>query len=94
MALSFRFRGTPSSLCWYLEVMDCSDCRQSLEPYLDRELSPTEALQVRLHLEACSSCVGEYAFLSRLSRLVRFSCSADVLPPGLLPKVLSALTQA
>jgi mycothiol system anti-sigma-R factor len=60
--------------------VNCFDCQQRLDSFLDRELSPTERLQVQFHLDACPHCADGYEFQAKLNRLVRSSCAQD-LPP-------------
>jgi mycothiol system anti-sigma-R factor len=45
-----------------------------LNPYLDRELSDEDVVQVRGHLEACAGCLHLYQFEESLRRLVRVRC--------------------
>jgi len=71
--------------------MDCPGCREKLETYLDRELSSGEALQVQFHLESCGSCVGEFAFLERFSRLIKVSCLDCAPPVGLQARLRSQM---
>lgn len=70
--------------------MNCADCHQRLDSYLDRELNPTELLQVQLHLDTCPSCAARYEFHSHLQRLVKSCCTQD-LPPAPFLSHLRAL---
>src|SRR5687767_4323277 len=36
--------------------MRCEDCQAKIEEYFDRELNEETALQVKVHLDDCSSC--------------------------------------
>src|SRR5207248_1586597 len=49
--------------------MDCPDCKEKLDRYVDRELSSTEVLELQLHLEGCPDCSDPYAFPADLKRL-------------------------
>jgi len=40
--------------------MNCPDCREKLDRYVDRELTSTEALEIQLHLEGCPECMDHY----------------------------------
>ena len=71
--------------------MDCQDCLARLYPYLDRELSPKELDEVRLHLGDCGGCdsafVIERVFLDRL----RGSATSDIAPPGVRARLILRL---
>lgn len=71
--------------------MDCQKCRERLYPYLDRELSPKELDEVRVHLDDCGGCdsafVIERVFLDRL----RGSATSDVAPPGVRERLILRL---
>ncbi|MBU6423135.1 MAG: zf-HC2 domain-containing protein [Chloroflexota bacterium] len=68
--------------------MGCKDCLEKLDPYLDRELEPTEFEEVRVHLERCGGCgeafVVERVFLDQL----RGSATAAVAPPGVRERLI------
>jgi mycothiol system anti-sigma-R factor len=55
-------------------VINCQDCARALNPYLDRELSDEDVIQVRGHLEACGGCLHLFQFEESLRRLVRVRC--------------------
>ena len=71
--------------------MDCDDCRERLYPYLDRELSPAEFEQVKVHLDDCGGCesafVVERVFLDRL----RLSATSDVCPEAVRERLIVRL---
>ena len=71
--------------------MDCQKCLERLHPYLDRELTPTEIDEVRVHLDDCGGCdsafVLERVFLDRL----RGSATADVAPAGVRERLILRL---
>src|SRR5260370_16963508 len=50
-------------------TMNCSDCSEKLDSYLDRELSNTEMLELQLHLEGCPPCAANYEFQPTMNRL-------------------------
>lgn len=43
--------------------MDCKECTDQLSAFLDAEMSPREAEQIKSHLSACKSCADEWASL-------------------------------
>src|SRR3981081_4221169 len=55
----------------------CKDCADKLDRYVDRELSPTEVLELQLHLESCPDCQDHYEFEAHLKRLVKPACECD-----------------
>lgn len=74
--------------------MDCHECLERLYPYLDRELSPRELDEVRVHLEECGGCdaafVVERVFLDHL----RGSATSDVAPPEVRERLVVRLREA
>lgn len=71
--------------------MDCTECLERLYPYLDRELTPKDLEEVRVHLDDCGGCdsafVVERVFLDRL----RGSASSDVAPAGVRERLILRL---
>ena len=71
--------------------MDCNDCLERLYPYLDRELSPKELDEVKVHLDDCGGCdsafVVERVFLER----IRGSATSDVAPSGVRERLILRL---
>jgi mycothiol system anti-sigma-R factor len=61
-------------------VINCRDCVKVLNPYLDRELSDMEVVEVRGHLEACGGCLHMYQFEESLRRLVQVRCQEQGAP--------------
>jgi mycothiol system anti-sigma-R factor len=68
-------------------VINCGDCARALNPYLDRELSDEDVVQVRLHLEACGGCLDLYQFEESLRRLVRVRCQEQGAPESLRQRI-------
>ena len=71
--------------------MNCPDCQDKLDRYLDRELTNTEALEIQLHLEGCPDCNDQYEFQAHLKRLVKHSCDCDQAPPAFREKLRQIL---
>jgi anti-sigma factor (TIGR02949 family) len=72
--------------------MNCNDCIEKLDRYVDRELNDTEVLELKLHLEGCPPCADQYEFQAHLSRLVRVSCcDQDKVPPDFREKLRQIL---
>jgi mycothiol system anti-sigma-R factor len=67
--------------------MNCGDCESALNPYLDRELSEEDVVQVREHLDACSGCLHHFEFEESLRRLVRVRCQEQTAPESLRTRI-------
>ena len=72
-------------------MINCGDCARALNPYLDRELSDDDVIQVRGHLEDCGGCLHLYQFEESLRRLVRVRCQEQSAPEGLRVRVTMSL---
>ncbi len=73
--------------------MDCDDCRERLYPYLDRELSPKELDEVRLHLEDCGGCDSAFVIERVFVERVKGSATAGVAPPGVRERLIVRLRE-
>lgn len=62
--------------------MTCSEIIVKLGPYVDDELSPTDAQRLRAHLAECDSCRGEVASLRELAAAIADGPTSQV-PPTL-----------
>jgi mycothiol system anti-sigma-R factor len=72
--------------------MNCPDCKEKLDRYVDRELNSTEVLEVQLHLEGCPDCMENYEFQTGLKRLIKHSCDCDTAPPAFREKLRQILS--
>ncbi len=54
-----------------MNLLNCHQINELLSAYLENELDPTTTLTVANHLEKCSLCERELAFLTNVSNLVR-----------------------
>jgi mycothiol system anti-sigma-R factor len=73
-----------------------SECRQALERlynYLDGELTASRRLEIRAHLEECSSCLEAFDFEAELKIVVARHCR-DRVPERLRVRVSVALAEA
>lgn len=68
--------------------MNCDDCIDRLDPYVDRELTDDEIDEVRLHLAECSPCDHRVELRADLKRLVK-KCLDDT--PGASPALRQRL---
>jgi mycothiol system anti-sigma-R factor len=64
---------------------------KALHPYLDRELSDEDVIQVRGHLEACGGCLEVYKFEESVRRLVRVRCQEQGAPDSLRQRITVSL---
>jgi mycothiol system anti-sigma-R factor len=72
-------------------VINCRDCAKALNPFIDRELSDDDVVQVRSHLEACGGCLHLYQFEESLRRLVRVRCREQSAPASLRERISVSL---
>jgi len=68
-------------------MINCGDCAQALNSYLDRELSDEDIIQVHEHLEACGGCLHLYHFQESVRRLVRVRCMEQGAPESLRTRI-------
>jgi len=71
--------------------MNCKDCSEKRDRFVDRELNSTEVLELQLHLESCPDCQDHYEFEAHLKRLVKHSCECDT-PPAFREKLRQLLS--
>jgi mycothiol system anti-sigma-R factor len=71
--------------------VNCRDCARALNPFIDRELSDDDVVQVRAHLEDCGGCLHLYQFEESLRRLVRVRCQEQGAPEGLRQRITLSL---
>jgi mycothiol system anti-sigma-R factor len=71
--------------------INCRDCIQVLNTYIDRELSDEDVVQVREHLVACGGCLHLYQFEESVRRLVRVRCQEQSAPERLRERVTMSL---
>ena len=74
-------------------MITCKNCLQALHPYLDRELSEEDVVQVKQHLDDCGGCFHLFAFHASLRRLVRVRCQEETAPESLRQRVVTRLGQ-
>jgi mycothiol system anti-sigma-R factor len=72
--------------------MNCADCMDKLDSYVDRELSHEELQQVRLHLELCPPCEQLFQLRSDMKRLVKVCCDKPKANDKLRDKVRQLLS--
>ena len=69
-------------------VDPCAQCEELLQPFLDRELAPTERAVAEAHLDRCRYCRKRYRFEETLRRYVRQACD-EPMPAELKARLAS-----
>ncbi len=70
---------------------ECEQALGRLFAYVDRELEPGDADQVRQHIEDCRPCLDEIAVETMLKELVK-RCCQDKAPADLRVRIHAQLT--
>ncbi len=68
--------------------IDCREALDRLYEYLDDELTPERAAEVRAHLEACADCFALSNFENAYLRFLRARAEAQQAPPNLRKRIL------
>ncbi len=71
--------------------MNCQDCLDQLDAYVDRELTDAEVSDLQRHLAHCPPCEDRYRFEADLKRLVRVCCEQEQAPLELRDKLREIL---
>jgi mycothiol system anti-sigma-R factor len=71
--------------------VNCDDCLENLDPYLDRELTDSELEEVKRHLADCPPCEGRYQLREGLKRLVKVCCDQGGAPEQLRSRLRQIL---
>jgi len=72
-------------------MINCRDCVQALNSYIDRELSDDDIVTVREHLVTCGGCLHLYKFEESVRRLVRLRCQEQSAPEALRNRITVSL---
>src|SRR4029079_6308280 len=73
--------------------MTCNDCLESLGPYIDGELLPSEAAVVAAHLDTCPDCAAAHARLVATSSQLKAGLTRYPAPDVLKARIRAALVQ-
>ncbi len=73
-------------------MITCRNCLEALNPYLDRELSDEDVVQVHAHLESCHGCQHLFRFEESLRRVVRVRCLETRAPESLRDRIIQRLS--
>lgn len=71
--------------------MNCRECLDQLEQYVDRELSDAELEHMKRHFDDCPPCQDRYELQVNLKRVVRVCCEQEKAPPELREKLRQIL---
>jgi mycothiol system anti-sigma-R factor len=71
-------------------MKDCADCRENILLYLDKELSVSQVIEFRAHLEICEACREVLEAEEELSRVLHRSRPLYSAPTTLRDRILRA----
>ncbi len=71
--------------------MNCGECLEKLDLYVDRELNDAELAEVRRHLADCPPCEDLYQLRGSLKRLVKVCCDEGTAPEHLRSRLRQIL---
>jgi mycothiol system anti-sigma-R factor len=72
-------------------MMTCTTCVRALQPYIDRELSDEDIVQVHIHLDECVGCLHLFHFEESVRRLVRVRCQEQRAPAEFRARISASL---
>jgi mycothiol system anti-sigma-R factor len=61
--------------------------------YLDGEMTSDDCDKIRVHLEECGPCLGNYQLDEALKALIRRSCGCEPAPESLRARILVTITE-
>ena len=73
--------------------MQCGDCRDALNAFVDGELMPEESEEIRRHLPSCDDCAAEHKTLVAVSQRVKAGLVRYPAPDVLKARIRAALAQ-
>jgi mycothiol system anti-sigma-R factor len=71
--------------------MNCRDCLERLDTFVDRELTDEELVEVRRHLADCPPCEDLFDLQVHMKRLVKVCCDQGEAPAHLRAKLREIL---
>ena len=72
--------------------MNCNDCLEKLDRYVDRELTDQEVEHVMRHLVLCPPCEDRYQLQVHMKRLVKVCCDQGGAPRRLRDRLEQILS--
>jgi len=73
------------------KAIDCHEALDRIYEYLDGELTPVRAEEVRLHIELCAPCLAASNFESAYVRFLEARSWAQKAPEALRKKILEQI---
>ena len=73
--------------------MNCQQCKQNVDAYLEKRLPENKIAEVKKHLEVCSSC-SELVFLGEIAEKVFIAEKAVTVNPYLATRVMNQINTA
>ncbi len=74
-----------------INKLSCDETFARLDDYLDRELTPEEAAEVRAHLDICHQCTSEFHFEAGVLEGLRAKLRRIQVPGGLAERISRAI---
>lgn len=71
--------------------MDCKECFERLQDFLDRELNAEESAMVESHLRDCGCCAAEFQFEESVLRHIRGGLQCSEVPADLRKRCMENL---
>lgn len=71
--------------------MNCDECIERLDRFVDRELTDAEIAEVRRHLAECPPCEDQFHLQVHVKRLVKLSCDQGGAPDHLRARLRQIL---
>jgi mycothiol system anti-sigma-R factor len=71
--------------------VNCTDCLEKLDQYVDRELTDSELAEVKRHLADCPPCEDHYQLQVHMRRVVKVCCDQGVAPEQLRSRLRQIL---
>ncbi len=71
--------------------IDCREALDRLYEYIDEELTPVRAAEVRLHLEECAPCLAVSKFEDAYVRFIEARTRVQSAPDALKKRILQEL---
>jgi mycothiol system anti-sigma-R factor len=73
---------------------DCCDCRENIPLYIDKQLSVSQVIEFRAHLEKCEACRQVLEAEEELSRVLHRSRPLYSAPATLRDRILRGIKES
>lgn len=74
-------------------MAECNDTLRELYQFLDGELTESDRVHIKRHLDDCSPCLAAFDFEAELRLVVRNRC-VDTVPDSLRDRIARAIQEA